>query len=154
MNPTPATNQRPCAVTSAALIFVISNALTLLLFMAHSPPGRPILFLIRSFFAAALTALFLAPLWFAFQRRNWTRWIIVAMQATALLSFQRALHRVQTRPHWELWNLYFQTGIELLATALLFLPSSNRWFNPQPPTPRPPSTSSASPSSPASPRGT
>lgn len=78
---------------------------------------------------SVVLVLFFVPLWFIFQGQNWARWLFVVLALGGYCLRLPELVRY-THAHSIWWILMHQwrVVVEIVATMLLFLPVSNRWF--------------------------
>ena len=79
--------------------------------------------------AYGMELILLFLLWFIFRGRDWARWVLVAL---FFLGFTFRLPQLiqQFHEHSVGWVLAYRwhSLVEAVALAVLFLPSSNRWF--------------------------
>lgn len=58
---------------------------------------------------------------------NWTRWLLLVLIVAGVVALPNRVS--ESHESWQVFLYVAQTIVQALATALLFLPASNRWFS-------------------------
>jgi len=121
-------NSRPIAVKLALIYFLVDRGVGTISEMFYGPWDMHIYY---SIFGVGLVLDFV-PLWFVFRRKNWARWF-VAIFTLGYCCYDPFLWRRYHQTFSAIQSVWFWLSwfLDIIAVALLFHPSSSRWFRAQ-----------------------
>ena len=119
---------RPMAVKLALILLLLDSAAIAIGGILNGPWDMPIYYYT---FGIGLILDFV-PLWFAFRRKNWARWL-VAIYTLLCVCFDPFLGNRYYQTYSAFQIIWFSLSdiLDIVALILLFFPSSNRWFRGQ-----------------------